>query len=96
MDDERNYVADAIDQLGGVTAAVEKTGISTSTWQRWKLERRIANRGVARLVAEMTDVPVDALGRRKVRARRPPSSTTSTPRSKKPRKANRPTPKKAA
>lgn len=81
MDEARNYVADAINQLGGVTAAVEQTGISASTWFRWRQQRRIASRASARLVATLTEIPVDLLGRRKVRAR----PSTSSRRSRKKR-----------
>lgn len=71
---DRNYIVDARVKLGGLAAAVEKTGASVFTWLRWERQRRIANNGTVALVATLTGIPRHRLGKsRQGRFARPPA-----------------------
>ena len=57
-----NPVADAIAQLGGLTAAIVKTGYSLSTINRWRALGRITKVDAAFKVADLTGISVRVLG----------------------------------
>ncbi len=51
-----NPVAAAIEQLGGLTEAVVRTGFSQTTWVRWRREGRMSDAIAVLRVEEMTGI----------------------------------------
>jgi hypothetical protein len=65
--DEDNAVARAIEMLGGLTAAVARFKVSSSTWARWRKQGWIDNPFVLLDVAAATDIPPERFTRDRTR-----------------------------